>query len=205
MRATLIASIIVMTGVAVACGGSGQPPATSGAPARGISAALVTAAEMRPPWRRYTPPAAHGGGPGVCNPGVRGPALKPIATESTAWAEDPADGPIFGERIELYSSAKQAVERVQRPAALPLPCEWNEDGTRWRATREPSIGLGDGGFAYLITSLDTSRPGFNYEIGIRRGRAVLLVVVNTRQPAAPLVQHLVQRAWDRADRRLHGV
>ena len=156
-----------------------------------LESRLVRASDLPGQWRSFD---ARGGGGGSFCGEITPSSPEPRRSASTAFAVDPDDGPIFGERLEVYEQG-EATDVLEASRDLELPCEWTEDGgARWRMTRETPPTVGDGGRVFLITSLD--RPdSFNYEVATRSGDELLLVVVNQRTADRALVDQLVEITW----------
>jgi hypothetical protein len=194
------AKALLVTGLlcwsTAACdGGRGDEAGSSKHP---LQRALISAEDLPGKWSRYRPDETSGG-PGIC--GVTPPATpEPLAEAATAWAGDPIEGPIFGERIELYANG-DAARRLSNSWRLPLPCEWFEDGTTWRATFDPAIQLGDDNRVILIENIGDDAT-YNYDVALRRGDALVRFVLNVRQPDRPLLEELVRRGWDKANTQL---
>lgn len=194
-----VLAVIVGTLIAAGCNGAGDGSSSTEPSRARLEDALIAGDDLPGDWSRYEPQQESSGGPGPC--GTKLPSVaEPTVQAATAWAQDPVDGPIFGERIEAYSDGR-ASERLELRKDLPLPCEWEESGVRWRATVEPPIDLGDDSGLYLIESL-TGRKGYNYEVALRRGDVLVLFVLNTREPDRELLEELVRRGWEKADEEL---
>ena len=170
-------------------------------PTSQLTKATVRATDLPPPpWKLY--PAPPPSDPArICGRdaavfGIFVPGA--IEAARAAWARDPTDGPIFGERIERYQKGMAAKWLAQTAQGLPS-CEWTEAGNRWRASVEAPPTVGVEGRVTLITNLD--RPdSYNYEVAIRSGDILLRVALNVRQPDRPLLDDLLERAWKRAQR-----
>jgi hypothetical protein len=162
-----------------------------------LSRALVSGHDLPGQWNRFRPR----GSTKHRECGLKHPQTpKPRSQASTAWIQDPKDGPVFGERIEVYAKGKADI-RLQRSKTLPLPCEWDEFKTRWRATAEPPINLGNDNWVYVIETL-TGTKGFTYEIKLRRGDTLVSFALGVRQPQRDLLEELVSLGWAKADARL---
>ena len=159
-----------------------------------ITAALVTGEDLPGDWEffKVSPPTELG--KDLC--GQPSTPFEPSIEASTAWAIDPDDGPIFGERIGQLESGDDAEAVVTH--ALDVPCTLTRsDGSRWRTEQLEPLTLGDASRIYLTTSLD--RPdSFNYHVAIASDGIVLLEVLNTRTPNRDLLDELTHIAWSKA-------
>lgn len=192
---------VVMLTITAGCGGSGTSSTDT---SRVTEDALVSAREMPSPWRPFTPPKPRSTN-GVCNRSrIGAPQSRPLVQRSRAWAQPGPDGPIFGERIEVYVSADDAAAHLRWASEVHLPCDWIDNGS-WQATLEPALGLGDAGFVYLIRGRYPTSPTFNYEAELQRGRSLVLFVMNTAVEAAAQWRALARAVWDRAESRLRTV
>lgn len=170
-----------------------------------LAEATVRATDLPPPaWKPY--PAAPPSDPArICGRdvavfGIFVPA--PIDAARAAWARDPANGPIFGERIERYQKG-MATRWLAHTAQGSPSCDWTESGTHWRASVEAPPALGIESRVTLITNLD--RPdSYNYEVAVRSGDVLLRAVLNVRKSDRPLLDDLLKRAWQRAQ-KAHAV
>ncbi|MET1002390.1 MAG: hypothetical protein ABWZ15_11315 [Acidimicrobiia bacterium] len=123
----------------------------------------------------------------------------PQDAASIAWAITPDNGPIFGERLERYSSAGEVKRLHDRTKKLKTPCNWTnpQDGTRWRTVRLTAPRVGQSGQAFLVTSRDRT-DSFNYEVTLRSADTWLHVVLNSRRANRALLDELVEAAWTKA-------
>src|SRR5574341_2252485 len=185
-----VLAVIVGAIVAASCDGAGNgSSSTEGSRAR-LEDALIARADVPSGWSRFEPRQESSGGFDVC--GINAPTTpEPTGEAAVAWAQDPVEGPILGERIEVYSKGG-AAETLQIYRGRPLPCEWTQYGMRWRATAEPSIDLGDDSWVFLIEGL-AGRGSYNYEVLRRRDDVLVLFVLNVHEPDRELLEELVSR------------
>jgi hypothetical protein len=180
------AAIVTVVLAAAACGGDAVPALDGG---------LLRSGDLpAPTWQ--SSPAQGSSRATVCGEPLRSDRPAPEDTASIAWARDRNDGPIVGERIERYGSARKAHD-VYATKAIVDGCTWTEDGAHWRAAYADDPDLGDASQVVLITSTDRS-DSFNYEVAIRSGDSLVLLVVNLRHPDRRLVNAAVDAAWTRA-------
>lgn len=181
----MLLSFLLLAG----CSGSSDPTPES------LEAALLTAGELPGEWHDYEPPGGDGSHP-FCGE-LPDPSLpEPEEQAGDAWRQDPDHGPFFGQRIERYDGGG-ADEVLQASKERDLPCEWEEDGVRWRAIREPDLGLGDDGRVFLVINLE--RPdSFNYYVSVRSGDVLSLAAFNSRTADRSLLEELMDRAWERS-------
>jgi len=164
-----------------------------------LAKATVRASDLPPPaWKAFAAPPpsdpARICGRDVAVFGIFVPGA--IEAARTAWARDPTNGPIFGERIERYQKGMATKWLAQTAQGSPS-CEWTEAGTHWRASVEAPPTVGIEGRITLITNLD--RPdSYNYEVAVRSGDVLLRAALNVRRPDRPLLDDLLKRAWRRA-------
>src|ERR1700704_3145170 len=142
LRAAVALAVVVL-----GCAAFRVDDARHGRSSDALSRALVSGPELPGHWARFRPRATRFDACGLKPPRTPNPKEQ----SSTAWAQNPTDGPLFGERIELYSKGKASV-RLRELKTLPLPCEWDEFKTHWHASAEPPIGLGDDNWVYVIES-----------------------------------------------------
>jgi hypothetical protein len=147
--------------VLAACGSSHTRPP--------LDAGLVDSADLPGTWDSFEPQSD---GPRH-DPCGRPVPDHPAALESAAvaWAVDPSDGPIFGERIARYEDADQAMSVLYSDTALPCDFE-SPSGARWHAEWLDDPAVGDLGRVYLVTSRD-GPDSFNYEVAIVSGDTVV--------------------------------
>lgn len=183
-RHPLTWSLVVCAALLVGnCGGDQQDP---------LAARLVRASDLPGEWEPFEAPESQA--VGFCGRTASGP--EPKRSKAVAFAVDHDDGPIFGERIEMYDG-DDVGEAPRQWAELRLPCEWSESGSRWRMTREDPPSHGDDGRVFLIVSLD--RPdSFNYQVAMRPGSDLIFFVVNQRTADRALVDSLAEIVWSRA-------
>lgn len=184
--------LLVVVSLGSACDGSKD--AGPKADAAAIKRSLVQEAELpRPDWTSFRV-SSNAPKVNLCGKTVDVP--EPIRKTAIAWIRDPNDGPIFGERIEVY----KAGDAEKRLGASKLPkdsCDWSRDGANWRSTFEKPLDLGDDSRLTLITSRD--RPdSFNYEMAVRSGDVLVLTVLNIRAENRELADQLCMLAWNKA-------
>jgi hypothetical protein len=121
----------------------------------------------------------------------------PIETQRAAFAIDPVEGPIYGERIERYGSPAEAERRVQLASDLPLPCDQDGEEGRWRTTADTPIRLGADAHLYLTRKPDDT-GSFNYTGVFRDGSVVISFVVNTYSSDRPRLERLMTITWEQA-------
>ncbi len=111
---------------------------------------------------------------------------------STAWAVDPDNGPIVGERIERFADPGAALSVLDEQ--LVVPCDFESaDGSGWHTERlSPPAGV-DSGRVFLVTSRD--RPdSFNYQAAVIDGSVAMLVSLNSRTENRDLLDEILATA-----------
>jgi hypothetical protein len=180
--------LIVVAGiiaVSSACSSSSSPES--------LDAGLITARDLPGSWKAFKV------GPIPKNDVCGDPAgglPKPRETASVAWAVSPDAGPIFGERLERYAPADTA-KILKASRTLALPCDFRNDGARWRTERLAPPTVGNSGHVYLVTNSDRT-DSFNYIAIVRAGDTYLRTILNSRQPARSELDRLVRIAWTKA-------
>jgi hypothetical protein len=163
-----------------------------------LQAALTTLDDMPEGWQAYEPlpDDTFRLRVGVCGEKLRSsPAA--MFRGSVAFALDDQTGPVFGERISLYSS-KVAKQVVARTRERDYPCRWSDAGIRWSAAIISHPRLGDETFAYQQRRATGSFP-YSYEYVVRRGGVILAFVVSADHPNRALAESLVRSAVRRFD------
>ncbi len=185
-RAVRVGAFVVLVFAFVGCGTGDATPS--------LSAGLVRAADLPGEWTPFT------SGPrpksDLCGEALAESKPLPVDSASTAWAVDPDDGPILGERIERFADAGAALSVLFEQ--LVVPCDFESaDGSRWRTERlSPPAGV-DSGRVFLVTSRD--RPdSFNYEAAVIDGPVAILVSLNSRTENRDLLDEILATAVARA-------
>lgn len=121
----------------------------------------------------------------------------PIETQRAAFAIDPVEGPIYGERIEQFRSTSDAQRRVQLGTDLPLPCDQDGSEGSWRTTLDTPLHFGDEAYLYVTRKPDGT-GSFNYTGLFRDGTVVISFVVNTYSSDRPTLDRLMTITWEQA-------
>jgi hypothetical protein len=179
----------------VACfNGCGSSPAN-----RDLASRLVSQEDLPGTWVPYSP-AKSAPTTDLCGrPWSADPV--PIETRRVAFAIDPTEGPIYGERIDRYVSKAEAERRVQLAADLPLPCDQDGEEGRWRTTVDTPLRLGADAHLFLTRKPDDT-GSFNHTGLFRDGAVVISFVVNTYSLDRPTLERLMTITWEQATR--HG-
>jgi hypothetical protein len=174
----------------LACAGCGSGNVTGP-----LSAGLLHVSDLTGKWTSFTPARSR---PKVnmCGEPFAASAPLPVDTASVAWAVDPNNGPIIGERIERFANSNAAISVLDKQ--LGVPCDYTSaDGSRWHTERLSPPTSADGSRMFLVTSRD--RPdSFTYQAAVINGPVAILLVLNSRTANRHLLDDVLATAMHRA-------
>ncbi len=201
-----LATLAVLLVIAAATGGCNSTSATVSAPPVAtalprdptLAPGVLTAADLPSgDWQPYTP-APNGPGRGrICGIAIDPTRPEPTAEAAGAWATDPTNGPIVGERIERYRAGDASLALTAERLTSTFPCEFDDQSSHWRDSAVSLQPVGDDTWAYVIESV-TGVKGFTYEAIVRRGDDLIKFVLSVRSPNVSLLQDVVDRGLEKA-------